>query len=477
MDNLLLDTDGYKFSHNKQYPEDVTQISSYIEARGVQGFDWKEHVFVGLQPFLKRIGAGITKYDLEEAIDFSNKYQVAIDVDLFKNIIENHDGYFPLHIESLDEGSVVPLGTPLVQVWNTDHKSRGLGGFLETAMLRAVWYPSTVATQSFHAKRVIKKYLLETGGSLAGIDFMLHDFGARGVSSKESAAIGGAAHLMVFQGSDTLSGIEHLFEHYNPSGFPGFSVPAAEHSTITSWGKDHEVDAYRNMLKLYAKPNAIISVVSDSYDIYNAVQHLWGGVLQQEVIALGDIGARLVIRPDSGDPIATPIKVVQLLMQRFGFTTTETGHKLLPQYVRVLQGDGINLNSLELILNTAKLAGLCAENFVFGMGGGLLQQVNRDTLKFAMKANAVKSKVGAWRDVYKNPVGGGKTSKRGRQVVFHANVDGEEKRFCSTEMMDYLRVGTDVSGNLLQSRFNGETGELYKETNLDEIRQRINLAL
>jgi len=476
MENLILKTDGYKLSHDAQYPPEVETISSYIEARGVTDKTWKEHIFLGLTPFLNLLSKPITEKNILEAADFADNYGVPLRRDIWEHVLNEHGGFLPLKISALPEGSVVPLGTPLIQVESTDPKCRSLGGVMETALLRAIWYPSTVATTSFHCKRTIKNYLLLTGGSLDGIDFMLHDFGARGVSSGESAQLGGMAHLMVFKGSDTLEGVEFLRRNYETNGeFPGFSVPAAEHSTITSWGKDREIDAYRNMLNTYKKPGAIISVVSDSYDIIHACQYLWGGHLRKEVNELADIGARLVIRPDSGDPLTIPIDIVEILMSRFGYTLTTTGHKLLPPHIRVLQGDGITEESLNLILERAMRRGLCAENFVFGMGGGLLQMCNRDTLKFAMKANAVRDRVGAWRDVFKDPTGGSKTSKRGRQWVFKDPTTGKimcDRRDSFSRIPDVFYAS---HFDLLKVVY--DDGVLVRPESIQNIRARINLEL
>ena len=285
-------------------------------------------------------------------------------------------------------------------------------------MLRAIWYPTTVATQSHKIRAVILDYLEKTGDPSL-IDFKLHDFGARGVSSLESAAIGGAAHLVNFMGSDTVSGVLYAREYYD-AGISGFSIPAAEHSTITSWGRDGEVDAYRNMLTNFAKPGSIVAVVSDSYDVYNAASKLWGEELRQEVI---DSGATVVIRPDSGDPDVVCRKLVQILGEKFGYTTNSKGFKVLNN-VRLIQGDGVNEHTIRMILGSFQVYGWSADNIAFGMGGALLQQVDRDTQKFAMKCSSALIN-GEWVDVQKDPItDSGKKSKAGR-VTLWTNTGGE----------------------------------------------------
>ncbi len=281
-------------------------------------------------------------------------------------------------------------------------------------MLRAIWYPTTVATQSWTIKRVILDYLEKTGDPSL-IDFKLHDFGARGVSSLESAAIGGASHLVNFMGSDTISGVLYAREYYG-AGIAGFSIPAMEHSTVTSWGRKGEVDAYRNMLTTYGKQGAIFAAVSDSYDIYNAASKLWGEELRQQVI---DSGAVVVIRPDSGDPETVCLKLVQILHDKFGAVKNSKGFWVLNN-VRLIQGDGVNEHTIRCILGAFQAYGYSADNIAFGMGGALLQQLNRDTQKFAMKCSSALVN-GEWIDVQKDPVtDSGKKSKAGRVSLWES---------------------------------------------------------
>ena len=299
--NLLLMTDSYKASHFLQYPEKTERVSSYIESRGGK---WDRTVFFGLQMFLKEyLSKPITQEDIDEAEAFWTAHGEPFNREGWMHILNEHVGRLPIEIEAVDEGSVIPTRNVLVQIVNTDPTVPWLTSFLETALLRAVWYPTTVATNSFSAKEVIYRALQETADDAdAEIGFKMHDFGARGVSSRESAMIGGAAHLVNFMGTDTVEGVLAARRYYGED-MAGFSIPAAEHSTITSWGgPSHEVDAFRNMLKQFAKPGALVAVVSDSYDIYNAASTLWGEVLKQEVIDSGCDGRRPsgLGRSDSG---------------------------------------------------------------------------------------------------------------------------------------------------------------------------------
>jgi nicotinamide phosphoribosyltransferase len=260
---------------------------------------------------------------------------------------------------------------------------------------------------------------LEKTGDPSGIAFKLHDFGARGVSSLESAGLGGAAHLVNFMGTDTITGLLFAREYYS-AGIAGFSIPAAEHSTITSWGRDKEVDAYRNMLRTFGREGSILAVVSDSYDVYNAASKLWGEELRDEVIASG---ATLVIRPDSGDPVEVNRNLIEILGSKFGYTTNAKGFKVLNN-VRLIQGDGINELTVRSILGAFMAMGWSADNIAFGMGGALLQGIDRDTQKFAMKCSAALID-NVWVDVQKDPItDSGKKSKAGR-VTLWTNSGGE----------------------------------------------------
>jgi nicotinamide phosphoribosyltransferase len=460
MNNIILDTDSYKASHFLQYPPGTTHVSSYIEPRGAaKDFRWfrdPEVVHFGLQYFIKKyLLTPITKGDIDAAADYFNEHGDPFNRAGWEYILQQHEGYLPIQIRGLPEGTLFPLSCCQTQVRNVDGKLPWLTSYMETALLRAVWYPSTVATLSRQIKLLIRKFLEETADNLDGLPFKLHDFGARGVSSKESAEIGGLAHLVNFKGTDTMSAIIAARRYYSEN-MAGFSIPAAEHSTITAWGKEHEIDAYANMVKQFGKPGRLFAVVSDSYDIYNAVDVLWGEKLKQQVI---ESGATLVIRPDSGDPVSVLHKVFKLLAKNFPTRLNNKGYRMLPPYIRVIQGDGVDFDSILTILEMLKQGQWSADNIAFGMGGALLQKVNRDTFKYAMKASAAQVD-GSWRDVYKDPVtDSGKKSKRGILSVVD---DG------------HGLLTVRKSDSLLPDKMSTiyDTGYLFQNYSLEEIRER-----
>lgn len=410
INNLTLNCDSYKLSHFEQYPEDTTKVFSYIEARGSGITD--EMMVFGMQYFIKTfLNKPITREDIEFGEMFAEAHGLPYNKAGWERILDRHGGHLPLKIDSLPEGTVTPLSTAVLTVTNTDPEAAWLTSLVETALLRAMWYPSTVATLSYLAKKIIYSFLEKTSDNPEGeIWFKLHDFGARGVSSLESAALGGLAHLVNFRGSDTVSGILLGMEYYD-SGVCGYSIPAAEHSTMTILGREGEFAQMERMVEKFAVPGKMFAVVSDSYDIYKAVEDYWcrGGLLAK----VKERGATCVIRPDSGSPVDVPVEIVELLMKYEGYTINSKGYKVLPDHVRVIQGDGMNLATIEKLYENLEKKKLSVSNVTVGMGGGLLQKLDRDTLKWAMKASYAEVG-GVPVDVYKDPItDNGKRSKRG----------------------------------------------------------------
>lgn len=454
-DNLILNTDSYKASHFVQYPPNSEIVSSYVEARGGQ---FKQALYFGLQAFIKSyLLQPVTQAHIEEAAAIFTAHGLPFNRAGWEIIVNEYQGLMPVDICALPEGSIAPIGTALVQIQNTDPRLFWLPSYLETMLLRAIWYPTTVATLSWHAKQIIRQYLEETCEQPAEqLPFKLHDFGARGTSSQETSALGGMAHLVNFMGTDTVAALLAARRYYQAE-MPAYSIPAAEHSTITSWGREHEVTAYANMVKQFAQPGKIFAVVSDSYDIYNAVSEIWGKQLKEQV---EQSGATLVVRPDSGQPEMVVVEVLERLEQAFGSRINQKGYRVLNNCVRVIQGDGVNLDSIGVILERVKAQGFSTENIAFGMGAGLLQKVNRDTLNFAMKASAIRI-AGEWSDVYKQPITDlGKTSKRGRLAVVK-NAQGWQ-----TIREDQLGNQT----NQLQPIF--RNGVLLQEVSFEQVRQQ-----
>ena len=447
MDNLILLTDSYKISHFRQYPPNTETVFSYFESRG--GYS-NELVFFGLRYLLKKYLTDfvVTREKIEEAAEVLGEHldPSAFNREGWEYILEKHCGILPVTIKAVPEGTVLEPRQVMMTVENNDPKCFWLTNYLETLLVE-VWYPITVATYSREAKKIIQKYLDKSGYD--PIDFKFNDFGFRGASSVETAGIGGAAHLINFLGTDNLQAVMVLKKYYGKA--IGHSIPAAEHSTITSWGKENEKEAFRNMLTQY--PKGLVAVVSDSYNIYEACV-TWGTEFHDLVM---NREGTLVIRPDSGDPKTVLPDMLKILASYFGYDTNAKGYKTLPSQVRIIQGDGVDLNALEEILHCIVSNGWSADNLVFGCGGALLQKCNRDTHQFAFKASAVKVN-GIWRDIYKDPITDpGKTSKNGRLDLIYD--DG------------YKTVPLDPENeSSLETVF--KNGQLFENYSLESIRER-----
>jgi nicotinamide phosphoribosyltransferase len=446
MTNFILATDSYKQSHFLQYPPEARIISAYIEARKN---DFSNDVlFFGLQAYLlEALGNPITKTDIDDAEAISLAHGEPFNRAGWEAILAEHGGFLPLEIKALPEGMMAPTGVPMVQVENTDPRMPWLTTFIETALLRAVWYPTTVATLSRKAKLIIQAGLEQSSDDPAGqLPFKLHDFGARGVSSGESAGLGGMAHLVNFMGTDTMEALLAARRYYGAE-MAGFSIPAAEHSTMTSWGRARERQAYEAMLDRFEGEGRLVAVVSDSYDLDHAVNEIWGNALREKVLSRK---GTLVIRPDSGDPVDTPVRTIQVLWDKFGGSINGKGYRVLDPHIRVIQGDGMNLATIEALVARLTTEGFAIDNIAFGMGGGLLQQLNRDTLRFAMKANAMQDAEGKRHDIAKSPATDPtKSSKAGRQAVLRQNGQLIARRLDAVDPADDVLVPVWRNGTLL----------------------------
>lgn len=399
----FLDTDGYKPSQYKQYPENMTHAMVYGETRGPKdGYT----IFFGLQSILNNLKVPSVN-EVKLAHKILTEYYGRSDVFNYTGWLRLAEmGYYPLKIRAVPEGTKVPNGNAFFTVESTHEEFAWLPGWFETQLMR-VWYPTNVATLSHEIKTTINDFLIRNG-TPETLPIKLHDFGSRGASAQEAAAIGGIGHLINFMGSDTLAAVIQAIEDYDANPNVATSIPASEHSTITSWGREGEIDAFRNMIEQYGGEGAIYACVSDSYNIWEALD-MWK---ELEPLIL-EKGGTLVIRPDSGDPVKTPVDVVRDLITKFGCSINEKGYSVLPDHIRVIQGDGIDHETIVMILTDLERYGISADNINFGMGGALLQKHDRDTHKFAIKMCGCVVD-GMVRDVYKDPItDGGKKSKSG----------------------------------------------------------------
>lgn len=479
--NLVLLGDAYKYSHHKFYEDNTSLVYSYMESRGGR---FSETVFYGLEMFMKEFieGVAITQEELEEAYEYlGTKYGVfgredVFDKSKFQYIIDVHGGRLPVRIKAVPEGSIVGVKNVLVTIENTDPNCYWLTNFLETIMMQ-IWYPITVATLSHEVKKIVREYFEKTSDLPSdimdtAIEFVLNDFGFRGVSSVQSAGIGGSAHLVSFMGSDTTYASKKIIENYNTDTVFGLSVPATEHSIMTMRGEKGEVEMMKRVLMKY--PTGIVACVSDSYHILRACSKYWGEDLKELILSRpATPGNQLVIRPDSGHVVNTLKAVFEILFDKFGYTVNSKGFKVLPPQVRVIQGDGVNIGSIAEIYEELYRLGISAENIVFGMGGKLLQaNIDRDTQNFATKA-CFAIVDGEERDLVKSPTevdeNGNltpsfKKSKQGRLKLVK-NEDGTYRTVTSRD------ADFDTVKDELVTVF--ENGKILVEYTFEEIRARV----
>lgn len=454
--NVCTASDSYKFQHWNMVPEGTEKVYSYFESR--VGAAYPKTVFFGLQYLLKEyfVGKIVTrsKIDLGQKRVDAHLAPGAFNINGWNHILNNCGGKLPVTIKAVPEGMPVPTSNVLMTVENNGFENDWVTNYLET-MLTHVWSPSTVATASYFAKQMMMEFLEKTSDDpAAAIAFMLHDFGFRGTSSFESAASAGAGHLINFMGTDTFPAVELIMDYYGVAEMPAFSVPATEHSIMTSLGRGGEMGVVGDLLDKY--PEGILSLVIDSYDYRNFIKETVR--LYKDKILARD--GKLVFRPDSGMPSEVTMECMELLEEGFGTKINSKGYKTLDPKVGVLWGDGIDVQGVRSVLYTLATRGFAASNMVFGMGGGLLQKVNRDTQRFAFKSS-YQERNGKGYDVYKQPLDVSKASKRGKLMLILTE-DGGVKTV--RQDSDVAREGED----LLETVF--KDGELIRDMTFDEIR-------
>ena len=395
-------TDSYKAAHFEMYPE-AQKMVAYGEFRmPYKDLKGEEQRFVsyGMRNLIETyLSRPWTEQDVDQARDFYATHNAGntsfpFPEHLFRKFVRENKGYFPVKIEALREGTVAHIHVPVYQITARGEYSR-LVTYLET-VLTHIWYPSTVATLSRKCRDILaqafeKSVERDQHGLL---DSRLHDFGFRGCTCLEQAILGGSAHLLSFDGSDTMPASYYVQHHLNGGRPIGTSIPASEHSVMTSFS--HEKAAFANMVKLYG--SGVFSVVMDSYD-YERALNVLAPAFKPELERRGGF---MVYRPDSGDPIEAVLQALRAAEAAFGATKNSLGYRVV-RGVSVLQGDGIALTELQRILAAVLDAGFSAQSVAFGMGSGLLQKVNRDTMSFATKLSFIRYADGSERDVMKKP--------------------------------------------------------------------------
>lgn len=463
--NLIWTLDSYKQTHNEMYQDDTEIVYSYLESRLGGMYDYTK--FFGLQYILKKwlIGVVVTKELIDEAepalIEHFKFNNMKWSREKWDYIVEKHGGKLPIKIKAVKEGSKIPVGNVLMTVENTGgNKTRWLTNALET-VLQQVWHPITVCTRSDLIVSIIKQAFKETvdDNNQWLSDFYLHDFSQRGVSSMEEAGIGGMAHLVNSKGTDSLMAIPYATNYYyaNIEGL-AYSVPASEHSIQTALGKEYEFEVTKQLINKY--PNGILSIVSDSYDIENAV-HTYCTTLKDAIMSRN---GKFVVRPDSprfnaDTPANQILWITQKLWDGFGGHINTKGYKVLDSHIGQIYGDSLTENDIFESLELLKSNGFSAEASLYGCGSYLVRKLNRDTMRFAFKCSAQKRN-GVWYDIYKNPKDITKKSKSGLLKLIDDN--GVIKTVNHHEYLDKEDLLIDVFSN----------GELLIDYTFNEIRNR-----
>lgn len=467
--NVLTLADSYKYSHYKQYPAGVVNMYDYAEARSTK--EYEQTLFVGLQGLLKEyFTAPITEEDVKEAELYASIHGVPFNTAGFMKIINNYGGYFPITIKSVPEGILVPNKNILftIELTINDSDLFWLPSWMETFLMK-VWYTCTVASRSYDIKSNIIE-MSKITDETPFVDYSFLNFGDRGCTSVEAANLGGFAHLTCFRGTDNFGSIKYTKEFYNVAieeiDNIGHSAVASEHSSVTAWGRNNE----REMVLTYLNNNKnqnLIACVGDSYDIFKFTEMVTSGEFKEKIES--DDYPTFVIRPDSGYPVDIINQILNIMEKNnVRYTLNSKGYKIFNKY-RILWSDGVTKQNIKDVLSSAILRKYSTQNFVFGMGGGLVQNLNRDTLGFAIKCSELTFDDGATLDIYKDPItDSGKKSKRGKVTTYF-------NKKTSEFFTDIVGKENEYIINIVQPVF--VNGKLIKEFTLTEVRNNVQKCL
>jgi nicotinamide phosphoribosyltransferase len=454
--NLILMTDSYKLSHFLGYPKDTDYIYGYMESRGGE---YTDLVFAGLQGMLKKyFSKRVTMKHVKKAAAFSKKHGLPFNEEGWTDIAVRFNGWLPLEVKAIPEGTVIGQRQVMMTFVNTVPGFHWLESHCEDLFMQ-LWYPITVASRIYGMKKRIKPFFDRTSDA-GNMDFALLDFSLRGCSSMESAMVGGAAYLIHFLGSDNIPAVNYVNEYYN-SEMSGFSVPATEHSIMCAYRPGNELASFDNLIENMAQENGILSVVSDTWNIYEACEK-W--VSLKEKIFNKNI--TLVVRPDSGEMEEVLPKVFKTLSAGFGVTVNANGYAVM-RNVKVLQGDGIDEHTVVKPFEIAESLSISADSVITGSGGGLMQKnIDRDTAKFAIKASEVTID-GVRYPIAKDPITDhGKKSKEGRMKLEYTPEEGYQT---------VLDCNPDYDGVHDMLRTVYYNGAIAVNDSIDTIRERIKL--
>jgi len=448
--NPLNAIDFYKADHRKQYPEGTTEVYSNFTPRSnrlatVLGDKTNHKVVVfGIQYMILSflVNDWDTGFFSEPKDNIIAQYKRRMDTSLgpdavsVEHIEALHDlGYLPIVVKALAEGSRVPAGIPVMTVVNTLPEYFWLTNYLESVMSCFLWHPMTTATTAYEYKCLLMKYAELTGADKGFVPFQAHDFSFRGQTSLQSASISSMGHLTSFVGTDTVAAIDSLEYYYHAHSsneMVGVSVPATEHSVMCMGEKESEIDTFIRLIS-NTYPTGIVSIVSDTWDYWKVITEYLPTLKDMIMSREG----KVVIRPDSGDPVKIICGdadaavnspewkgTVECMWDTFGGTVTDEGYRVLDEHIGLIYGDSITLERAETILRRLAKKGFASSNIVLGIGSYTYQHVTRDSHGFAMKATSGVVN-GERRDIFKDPKTDDGTKKSARGLLRVELVDGE----------------------------------------------------
>jgi len=480
--NTLLYTDGYKVDHRRQYPNETTLVYSNWTPRKsrIEGID--SVVFFGLQYFIKRyiIEDFEKNFFSQPKAEVCKRYSRRIDNYLgpnavgIKHIEDLHDlGYIPMVFKALPEGVSVPIRVPMFTMYNTIPKFFWLTNYFETLLSTTVWMPCNSATIAKQYRQILDKYARETSSVPEFVDWQGHDFSMRGMAGLEAALMSASGHLLSFTGSDTIPAIDFLETYYNADSdneLVGGSVAATEHSVMCMGTNSGEQETFERLItEVY--PNGIVSIVSDTWDLWKVLTEYLPNLKEQVLARDG----KVVIRPDSGDPVdiicgnpngkseAEKKGVIELLWDIFGGSTNDKGFKELDSHIGAIYGDSITLERAANMCERLKAKGYASTNVVLGVGSFTYQYNTRDTFGFAMKATYGEV-AGEGREIFKDPITDDGTKKSAKGLIKIVLENGEYK------MIDQATWEQEKEGELKEVF---RDGKLIVDLKLSDIRARV----
>lgn len=493
--NPLTAADFYKTGHIFQYPQGTQLVFSNFTPRtskhanvNKDTFDNKVVVW-GIQGFVKWFLTDLwnTEFFNQPKSKVVARYKRRLDTALgpdsvnISHIEALYDlGYLPIEIKAIEEGNRVNIGVPVLTVKNTLPEFYWLTNYIETVMSAELWKPITSATIAYEYRKILDRWAALTGAPAAFTMWQGHDFSMRGLSGLADAAISGSGHLLSFAGTDTIPAIDYMEDYYGANAeteLIGGSVPATEHSVMAMGTKEAEIETFRRLItEVY--PEGIVSIVSDTWDFWQVITS-YSKVLKPEILArkVNGLGmAKVVFRPDSGDPVKiicgdpdapedTPEfkGAVECLWDIFGGVTSDKGYKMLNERVGLIYGDSITLKRAEQILERLAAKGFASSNIVFGIGSYTYQYNTRDTFGFAMKATYGVVN-GEGREIFKDPKTDNGTKKSAKGLLRVEKKDGNYVLFDQ-------QTWEQEAGGELQTIF--KDGKLVKELTMAQVRKNL----